>query len=125
MPEWTFIQDQHTQARGEPVMLRLICDRCKHECGWYQKDGPGPLKRCYLDRFHRHPILQYLRSATALHDLPPVFLCTHCNEEIGVRMLYCGELLQGRMTHAGEHRLAIRLFNAVLIEDVMPCIPEE
>ena len=117
MAEWTFIRDKHANVRGQPKMLRLICDRCNKLYGLYQKDGPGPLKRCYLDRFHEHPDMPLLKTARTMEDLPTIFTCPHCEEEIGMTMRYCGEVIAGRMTNPGEDRLAIKLFNAVLREE--------
>lgn len=35
-------------------MLVMCCSQCGEYVMSYQKDGPGPLLRCYLDRIH-HP----------------------------------------------------------------------
>ncbi|MCH9614256.1 MAG: hypothetical protein SP1CHLAM54_17870 [Chlamydiia bacterium] len=47
-----FIIDQYTLARGEPLLLKVYC-MCGCELVTYQKDGPGPLLRCYLDRIRK------------------------------------------------------------------------
>lgn len=63
----------------------------------YQKDGPGILKRMYLDRIYD------FTSWTGLEQLPikrvPPFVCGACREHLGIPIVY-----------AKENRLAYRLF---------------
>lgn len=83
-----FIYDAYTQRRGEPKMLVIKCDRCKHRVMSYQKDGPGSLLRCYLDRIHSPEYLhdrQYKYSDT--RNLP-LLKCDSCRSVIGVPMIY-------------------------------------
>ena len=43
--------DKFKKARGGPSMLlEIFCSACKAKVCLYQKDGPGLLKRMYLDR---------------------------------------------------------------------------
>jgi hypothetical protein len=45
-------KDDFSQVRGgSSVVLDLTCFKCNAFIAKYQKDGPGPLKRSYLDRF--------------------------------------------------------------------------
>lgn len=53
-PQFNFIFDQYTEARGEPQMLEITCRKCNAWCMDYQKDGLGRLLRCYVDRIY-HP----------------------------------------------------------------------
>lgn len=83
-----FIYDAYTQRRGEPKMLEIICSKCRHHVMSYQKDGPGNLLRCYLDRIHSPRDLkeqQYhrfdVRKAAFLK-------CFECSSTIGVPMIY-------------------------------------
>lgn len=75
MRQFKFIYDAFTTARGEPALLKIFCS-CKQFLMYYQKDGPGPLKRCYLDRilYPKHPDLE-LR-------------CSVCQQLIGIPILY-------------------------------------
>jgi hypothetical protein len=44
--------DNFRQVRGGwSRILELTCFKCQAFIAYYQKDGPGPLKRSYLDRF--------------------------------------------------------------------------
>jgi hypothetical protein len=52
--KFKFKRDTYTRARGTPVMLTISCSLCETYLMSYQKDGPGPLKCCYIDRIH-HP----------------------------------------------------------------------
>lgn len=46
-----FIDDSYRLARGnQSRMLLISCEKCGSFLFHYQKDGPGPLKRCYIDR---------------------------------------------------------------------------
>jgi uncharacterized CHY-type Zn-finger protein len=80
--------DKYSQSRGGwSRILDITCDSCdKHVC-YYQKDGPGPLKRMYIDRM----------SDAQPNDIKLV--CANCNNELGIRI-----------TYAKENRPAYRLF---------------
>lgn len=70
--------DQFKSNRGSwSRILDIACHQCKKHLFFYQKDGPGELKRSYLDRFID------LRPNTAKE-----FRCTHCNELLGIYQPY-------------------------------------
>ena len=46
------INNGYTRVRGAPVMYTMFCANCKMPAFIYQKDGPGTLVRCYVDRIH-------------------------------------------------------------------------
>ncbi len=80
--------DKYSQARGGwSRVLDIICEKCaKHVC-YYQKDGPGPLKRMYIDRIIGNvPVSKILE-------------CPSCGHELGVQI-----------TYKKENRPAYRLF---------------
>ncbi|TAH33930.1 hypothetical protein EYC58_00015 [Candidatus Saccharibacteria bacterium] len=80
--------DKYSQARGGwSRMLAIACEKCGQHICYYQKDGPGPLKRMYLDR-----IIGASPAAQAL-------TCKHCGQELGVKIVY-----------QKENRSAYRLF---------------
>ena len=58
----------------------------------YQKDGPGPIKRLYLDRIVRHDV----KRAKALS-------CPHCKTLLGTHMIY-----------KKENRPALRLYQGAV-----------
>lgn len=46
-----FTNDQYNKDRGNYSRLyRISCEKCEAEVCHYQKDGPGNLRRMYLDR---------------------------------------------------------------------------
>ncbi len=53
-PKLSFKKDQYQSARGGySKLLNLHCRKCNHIFAVYQKDGPGNLRRLYLDRIIR------------------------------------------------------------------------
>ncbi len=60
-------------------MLAMTCGQCKAYIMSYQKDGPGPLMRCYLDRIH-HP--------EELEQRSPKLVCLECGVVVGSPMMY-------------------------------------
>ena len=47
----TFKNDKFRKARGGYSRLLVIsCEKCDAQICSYQKDGPGPLRRIYIDR---------------------------------------------------------------------------
>ena len=46
-----FKKDEYKNARGtHSRVVNLYCRKCKNLLAIYQKDGPGNLRRLYLDR---------------------------------------------------------------------------
>ncbi len=83
-----FKYDSYTEARGEPSLLKVSCGLCKHFLMYYQKDGPGPLKRCYLDRtFALDKAREGFFSYEGNHPLK----CFSCHQLIGVLISYVKE----------------------------------
>ncbi|MEO5928276.1 MAG: hypothetical protein ABIO72_06120 [Patescibacteria group bacterium] len=87
--------DKFKKARGGySRLLEIGCTKCGHAICLYQKDGPGILKRMYVDRMLRSDKLQNL----TLKELPQL-ACSSCKEHVGVPFIY-----------KKENRLAYRLF---------------
>lgn len=69
----TFISDKYRIARGGwSRYLQVRCESCDYKLFNYQKDGPGPLKRSYMDRiigqkpkFDKHGIGSVLNARLA------------------------------------------------------------
>lgn len=70
-------KDAYSRARGGwSRILEIKCSKCNHLICHYQKDGPGPLKRMYLDRIINGP-----NKSTKL-------VCASCGEIIGSYYIY-------------------------------------
>lgn len=64
-------------------MLELSCAKCGNYLITYQKDGPGPLLRCYWDRIHA-PCHMTKLSESSENE----FRCINCCTEIGKQGIY-------------------------------------
>ena len=85
---YKFIRDTYLNNRGSvPRVLDILCDHCENHVVFYQKDGPGMLKRMYIDRF-----IDLQPSGKSL-------TCPTCKSELGIEMIY-----------KKENRPAYRLF---------------
>ncbi|MEI7818904.1 MAG: hypothetical protein WCI47_02180 [bacterium] len=81
--------DRYKKARGGwSRMLDIRCAKCDGHICYYQKDGPGHLKRMYIDRMIEPPTPE-----------GESFNCQHCQETLGVKI-----------TYKKENRPAYRLF---------------
>lgn len=105
-----FKKDDYRVARGgRSQFIDLLCDRCGKHIALYQKDGPGPLKRMYIDRIvGPESLVRLLVSVRSVKKLP-AFSCSSCKEELGVPMIY-----------EKEKRLAYKLFQSVLVKKKHP-----
>lgn len=103
-------KDEYRVARGgRSQLVDLSCDRCDRHIALYQKDGPGPLKRIYLDRIlGPASLVSALENVRSVKKMP-VFTCPSCNEELGIPMMYLK-----------EDRLAYKLFQSVLVKKRHP-----
>ncbi len=93
-----FKSDKYKKARGGySRLLDISCAKCATHLFYYQKDGPGILKRTYLDRIYgskKYSGLQY----ASLKSVPQL-VCPKCKQLIGVPFNY-----------VKEDRSAFRLF---------------
>ncbi|OGN61657.1 MAG: hypothetical protein A3F40_00510 [Chlamydiae bacterium RIFCSPHIGHO2_12_FULL_27_8] len=76
-----FIINEYTKSRGEPQFLIMFSSCCREFIMIYQKDGPGPLKKCYFDRIHYPDFLKNLEKLN----------CRKCQSLIGEKMIYVKE----------------------------------
>lgn len=79
-------------------MFNILCAQCGEQILYYQKDGIGWLKRCYLNRIfspEKWEKLQYDKNIKEPKDLPNL-ICS------------CGKLIGVPMKHK-DGRLAFRL----------------
>lgn len=58
-------------------MLELVCSKCLGYLITYQKDGPGPLLRCYTDRIRKGSDLE-----------KDELLCSSCKAVVGKKGIY-------------------------------------
>ncbi len=86
-----FIYDAYTSRRGEPKMLEISCRRCNDYVMDYQKDGPGRLLRCYLDRIHAPSRLKERQYERFDVRTSPLLKCAYCKSTIGIPMIYASE----------------------------------
>ena len=86
---FAFIRDGYTLRRGEPKMLEIFCSKCNANAMTYQKDGPGRLLRCYLDRIHS-PSFHKSRISKFDPETTPHLRCTNikCFEILGRPSVY-------------------------------------
>lgn len=78
----TLIDDQYTRHRGsinESNLLTIFCTNCQEYLMTYQKDGPGRLLRCYLDRIH---------DSTFKNLDEKKLECSTCNTVVGYSIVY-------------------------------------
>jgi len=79
-----FKRDQFSYNRGGKWqrILEIRCSHCQHRIFHYQKDGAGPLMRCYLDRVIESHITFPQNS---------VFLCPSCKKPLGFSFIFIKE----------------------------------
>ncbi|MBI4281474.1 hypothetical protein HY625_01495 [Candidatus Uhrbacteria bacterium] len=83
---------------GYSRFLNIFCDSCKTHLCLYQKDGPGELKRMYLDRIVASKVSPNRHSE---------FLCRSCKKIIGTLYIY-----------QKEKRRAVRLYQGAIFKKV-------
>jgi hypothetical protein len=54
----------------------------------YQKDGPGPLLRCYLDRIHHPEEIQKRQYEVFDKNKSSKLECSQCKVVVGVPIIY-------------------------------------
>lgn len=89
--------DKYKKARGgNSKLFDISCAHCRNHLCFYQKDGPGLLKRMYIDRISDSSY-EGLQNCS-LKDIPQL-VCSNCKRLLGVPIIY-----------EKEQRLALRLF---------------
>lgn len=102
-----FKNDAFRKARGGySRMLAISCESCGEYICTYQKDGPGILKRIYLDRISDSKKYSNL-DKTSIKSLP-LFKCPKCSQVMGLPMIY-----------KKESRMAYRLFVGAVIKKIV------
>lgn len=93
----SYRRDSYTAVRGKPSLLHVTCFRCNTFIALYQKDGPGPLKRMYLDRI-----------------LGPAAAVNAGAKKKDLTCKGCGDILAIPIIYTKEKRPAFRLFAAAV-----------
>lgn len=81
---------------GSSRVLDIRCSKCAEHVAYYQKDGPGILKRMYVDRFI---------------DMTPTgsdLICTKCQQSLGTKFNY-----------KKENRPAYRLYVGAISKSII------
>jgi len=90
----SFKSDRFRKNRGgSSRWLLLHCEKCNNSIAVYQKDGPGILKRLYLDRILLPAILKDKNNKN--------LACKKCKTSLGVRYIYEKENRQAYRLFAG------------------------
>ncbi len=101
-------RDRFSARRGGgSKALDVFCNKCNNVVIIYQKDGPGPLLRCYADRiiYPKH----YLSEGISYVKEMPKLVCNDCNAVIGIPTRY---------KEHGEDRLAFNMIKAAFKKKV-------
>ena len=97
--------DRFKRARGGASrLLEISCVACGAKVCHYQKDGPGILKRMYVDRMVGVDGAKGAKEAKGTKGLD----CPECGASLGVRMIY-----------KIEDRPAFRLFVGAVTKKVV------
>ena len=93
-----FKSDKYRKARsGYSRFLNVLCEHCGAKILAYQKDGPGRLKRLYLDRIFAPENLANFQKLP-INKIPNL-TCSKCKSILAVPYIY-----------RKEQRKAYRLF---------------
>ena len=96
-----FKKDKYRRARGGySRLLQVSCEKCGNVVALYQKDGPGPLKRMYLDRIVKPG---YIAGKN--------LVCSKCKHLLGVHYIY-----------EKEKRPALRLFEGAVMKKIVKAV---
>ena len=104
--EMKFESDKYRKSRGGySRFLNVLCEHCGAKILVYQKDGPGPLKRLYLDRIFAPENLEDFQKLP-INKIPNL-TCSKCKSILAVPYIY-----------KKEQRKAYRLFVGAVIKKI-------
>lgn len=90
-------RDKYARSRGASQFYNLFCARDGTFLVTYQKDGPGTLRRLYLDRIFAPTPQSEWQVRSSITEVPNLTCPT------------CGTLIGSPMIYRPENRPAIRL----------------
>ena len=95
---YKFKKDKYREARGNySRLLNVSCRKCNNLVAVYQKDGPGDLRRLYLDRIFTPRLNKDIK----------ILKCSKCKEILGTFYIY-----------PKENRKAFRLYQDAVIKKI-------
>ena len=87
---FSFKKDKYKSNRGgHSRLLNVCCRKCENVVAVYQKDGPGNLRRMYMDRILAPAELVDLQTLSV--EDTPILRCKKCNEVLGTSYIYLKE----------------------------------
>lgn len=99
--------DKYRKTRGGySRLLEIHCEKCDAVIAIYQKDGPGLLKRMYIDRIYSPRRLADFRLVSV--KSVPNLACSRCGQLIGIPYVY-----------EKEKRPAFRLFEGSITKKLV------
>ena len=106
-----FKKDKYKSVRGgHSRLLNLHCRKCDTVFAEYQKDGPGNLRRLYMDRILAPERLVGFQKKN-IKDISPL-RCPKCNYIVGMPYIY-----------KKENRKAFRVFQDALVKRIQKLKP--
>ena len=101
---FSFKRDKYKATRGgHSRLLNVCCRKCENIVAVYQKDGPGDLRRMYMDRIFAPAELTDLQDLS-IKDAR-MLKCKKCGEVLGTPCIY-----------PKESRKAFRLYQDAVIK---------
>lgn len=91
---------------GYSRLLDISCEGCGQHLCFYQKDGPGMLKRMYFDRIYSSKEYSNLENLSIKKS--PQLICKNCGRLLGVPIEF-----------KKEKRLAFRLFQGAVTKKIV------
>ena len=87
---FSFKKDKYKASRGgHSRLLNVCCRKCESVVAIYQKDGPGNLRRMYMDRIFAPAELTGLQALSIKGA--PALKCKKCGEVLGTPYIYLKE----------------------------------
>ena len=94
-----FKNDRYKKSRGGySRLLDISCEHCGKHLFFYQKDGPGVLKRMYIDRISEAGNIKLVTN----------LICFGCKRVLAVPVVY-----------EKENQLALRLFVGAVTKKIV------
>jgi len=101
MTEFKFKKDKYRRNRGGySRFLNVYCSNCGEHLFLYQKDGPGILKRAYLDRIVAPETIADYVNLDA--KKVPNLICDNCGQKIGSFYIYPKEERKAMLLNQGS-----------------------
>jgi len=105
---FTFKKDKYTNTRGNySRLLNLYCRICNSLLVVYQKDGPGNLRRLYMDRIFAP------KNLTNLQNKP-------LKNIANLKCFKCKEIIATPYIYNKEHRKAFKVYQDMIIKKIRP-----